>query len=49
MTLLVAGMIYANEGNYVEALKSCHTGLNLEMCGPGRAACAQGALAEQSL
>ena len=34
MTLLVAGVIYANEGNYVEALKACHTGLNLEMCGP---------------
>lgn len=33
MTLLVAGVIYANEGNYVEALKACHTGLNLEMCG----------------
>ncbi|KAK9834048.1 hypothetical protein WJX81_005668 [Elliptochloris bilobata] len=31
MTLLVAGMIYATEGNYVEALKACHTGLNLEM------------------
>lgn len=36
MTLLVAGLIYANEGNYVEALKACHTGLNLEMCGPWR-------------
>lgn len=34
MTLLVAGIIYANEGNYVEALKACHTGLNLEMCAP---------------
>ena len=34
MTLLVAGVIYASEGNYVEALKACHTGLNLEMCGP---------------
>lgn len=33
MTLLVAGIIYADEGNYVEALKACHTGLNLEMCG----------------
>ena len=29
--LLVAGIIYANEGNYVEALKACHTGLSLEM------------------
>ena len=38
MTLLVAGLIYANEGNYVEALKACHTGLNLEMCGPRRPA-----------
>ncbi len=33
-TLLVCGMIYANEENYVEALKACHTGLSLEMCGP---------------
>jgi coatomer protein complex subunit epsilon len=30
-TLLVAGIIYANEGNEVEALKACHTGLTLEM------------------
>lgn len=33
--LLIAGMIYAYEGNYVEALKTCHTGLSLEMCVPG--------------
>jgi hypothetical protein len=32
MTLTVAGIIYTNEGNYVEALKACHTGLSLEMC-----------------
>lgn len=31
MTLTVAGIIYTNEGNYVEALKACHTGLSLEM------------------
>lgn len=30
-TLLVAGIIYVNEENYVEALKACHTGLSLEM------------------
>lgn len=29
--LLVAGMIYAHEGNYPEALKCCHTGTTLEM------------------
>lgn len=29
--LLIAGMIYSQEGNYVEALKACHTGLSLEM------------------
>lgn len=29
--LLVAGLIYASEGNYVEALKACHSGQNLEM------------------
>eukprot|EP00775_Hariotina_reticulata_P010026 gene10026-10182_t len=29
--LLVAGLIYANEGNYVEALKACHSGQSLEM------------------
>lgn len=28
---LVAGMIYAHEGNYVEALKCCHPGYSLEM------------------
>mmetsp|Transcript_13760 Transcript_13760/g.29611 ORF Transcript_13760/g.29611 Transcript_13760/m.29611 type:complete len:291 (-) Transcript_13760:426-1298(-) len=28
--LLVAGTIYAHEGNYPEALKACHTGLSLE-------------------
>lgn len=27
---LVAGIIYTNEGNYVEALKACHSGFNLE-------------------
>ena len=31
MTLTIAGVIYTNEGNYVEALKACHTGLSLEM------------------
>ncbi len=31
-TLAVAGIIYANEGNDVEALKACHSGLSLEMC-----------------
>lgn len=30
-TLAVAGIIYANEGNDVEALKACHSGLSLEM------------------
>eukprot|EP00884_Botryococcus_braunii_P011077 jgi/Botrbrau1/19971/Bobra.0059s0086.1 len=30
-TLLVCGLIYAAQENYVEALKACHTGLNLEM------------------
>lgn len=29
--LLVAGMLYALEENYVEALKACHTGGSLEM------------------
>lgn len=29
--LVVAGLIYAQEGNYVEALKCCHSGLNMEM------------------
>lgn len=29
--LLIAGTIYAHEGNYVEALKACHTGLSLEL------------------
>jgi coatomer protein complex subunit epsilon len=29
--LLVAGLIYAQEGNYVEALKACHAGQSLEM------------------
>jgi coatomer protein complex subunit epsilon len=32
MTLTVAGIIYADEEKYVEALKACHTGLSLEMC-----------------
>ena len=34
MTLTVAGIIFANEEKYVEALKACHTGLTLEMCAP---------------
>jgi coatomer protein complex subunit epsilon len=29
--LLVAGLVYAAEGNWVEALKACHSGLSLEM------------------
>jgi coatomer protein complex subunit epsilon len=29
--LLVAGLIYLTEENYVEALKCCHSGLSLEM------------------
>ena len=29
--LLVAGTIHAHEGNYVEALKACHSGLSLEL------------------
>ncbi len=29
--LLMAGTIYAHEGNHEEALKACHSGLNLEM------------------
>ena len=30
---LVAGMIYLNEGNHVEALKACHSAnSSLEMC-----------------
>jgi coatomer protein complex subunit epsilon len=29
--LLIAGLIYSQEGNYVEALKACHSGLSLEM------------------
>ena len=32
MTLTVAGIVFANEEKYVEALKACHTGLSLEMC-----------------
>lgn len=28
--LLVAGMVYAHEGNYPEALKCCHNGAILE-------------------
>jgi Coatomer epsilon subunit len=27
----IAGIIYANEKNYVEALKACHAGTSLEM------------------
>ena len=30
--LLVAGLIYTNEENYVEALRAVHGGHNLEMC-----------------
>ena len=29
--LLVAGLLYALEENYVEALRTCHTGGSLEM------------------
>ena len=29
--LLVAGLVFLLEENYVEALKCCHSGLNLEM------------------
>ena len=29
--LLISGLIYAQEQNYEEALKACHTGLSLEM------------------
>lgn len=29
--LLVAGLVFAREGNYVEALKACHSGQSLEM------------------
>ncbi|MEW5309395.1 MAG: hypothetical protein WDW38_001288 [Sanguina aurantia] len=29
--LLMCGIIHAQEGNYVEALKACHTGITLEM------------------
>ena len=32
MTLTVAGIVFANEEKFVEALKACHTGLSLEMC-----------------
>lgn len=28
--LLIAGQIYAHEGNYPEALKACHNGATLE-------------------
>jgi hypothetical protein len=31
LVLLVAGTIYAQEGNYVEALKACHGHQNLEL------------------
>lgn len=33
-TLTIAGIIYTNEEDCVEALKACHTGLSLEMCVP---------------
>ena len=33
--LLVAGLIYTNEENYVEALRAVHGGHNLEMCAHG--------------
>jgi hypothetical protein len=29
--LLIAGIIYSQEENYVEALKACHSGASLEM------------------
>jgi coatomer protein complex subunit epsilon len=29
--LLIIAIIYANEGNYVEALKACHAGQSLEL------------------
>ena len=29
--LLVIGLIYAAEDNYVEALRACHTGISLEL------------------
>ena len=29
--LLMAGMIYAQEGMYDDALKACHVGINLEL------------------
>ena len=29
--LLVIGLIYAAEDNYVEALRACHTGVSLEL------------------
>lgn len=29
--LLVVGLIYAAEDNYVEALRACHTGISLEL------------------
>jgi coatomer protein complex subunit epsilon len=28
---LIGGIIYSQEGNYVEALKACHSGASLEM------------------
>lgn len=28
---VIAGTVYAQEGNYVEALKSCHRGTTLDM------------------
>lgn len=34
MVLLVAGLIYTSEENYIEALRAVHGGQNLEMCGP---------------
>ena len=29
--LLIAGLIYSQEGMYDDALKACHVGLNLEL------------------
>lgn len=50
--LLVAGLIYASEGNHVEALKACHSGAMLEMWvaagGWGRARARQRAMRPRS-
>lgn len=31
LVLLTAGLVHDNEGDYVEALKACHSGATLEM------------------